>query len=426
MVSIFRFWPSFPLPSRLLTRHRAASPLPPPVHSATPPQLSPQAARVIPHAAPIARCTLPTRAPPRRSSRVLPHPPGVTRCRHQRLPRSTHKGEGAAQPAWRRSPPPAAAAGPGRRRGAPHYQQALPAGHEAFIGAPFQPIVAGYGALLVPLPLGGYGPPVPAPPYGGLPPPPVPAPRDPTLLAAQHSAPSPSSSVGGGDWYMDSGATAHMAAHPDLVTNLVSVRLLTRENPLTVEFDGVGFSVKDARTQMDLHRCDSPDELYTVHAGASTSTPVALAAGVDLWHARLGHPNHTVPTALAPSAPAPAPPSWSDAWRQPPAPPPARCPIPPPPGFVTPSPEVESERAPGSPSPSYEVEPGTPPAHPATGSTSSSPVASSAAGSADAAAAAAPAAAAAAPPAAPGAPAAATPAGPAAPPLGLTLLGKGL
>nr|XP_040243731.1 vegetative cell wall protein gp1-like [Aegilops tauschii subsp. strangulata] len=59
--------------------------------------------------------------------------------------------------------------------------------------------------------------------------------------------------------------------------------------------------------------------------------------------------------------------------------PPARRPLPPPPGFVTPSPEVESERAPGPPSPSYEVEPGTPPAHPKTGTTSPSPVASSAA-----------------------------------------------
>ena len=98
---------------------------------------------------------------------------------------------------------------------------------------------------------------------------------------------------------MDSGATAHMAAHPgnltsstpvytptrivvgngsslpithigstsfpsistpitmsnvlvspDLVTNLVSVRCLTRENPLAVEFDSVGFSMKDARTRM--------------------------------------------------------------------------------------------------------------------------------------------------------------------------------
>nr|XP_020160120.1 basic proline-rich protein-like [Aegilops tauschii subsp. strangulata] len=107
--------------------------------------------------------------------------------------------------------------GGGRRRlqqqqaqdagGAPHYQPALPAGYHASIGAPLQPTGAGYGALLASPPLGGYGPPVPAPPYGGLPPSPVPVSRDPTLLAAQHPAPSSSSSVGGGDWYMDSGSS---------------------------------------------------------------------------------------------------------------------------------------------------------------------------------------------------------------------------
>lgn len=203
-----------------------------------------------------------------------------------------------------------------------------PAGHQAFLGAPYQP----YGASLAPPPLDGYGVPAQAPPYGGQPSPPVPAPWDPTLPAALHSAPSPSPSLyeGGGVWYMDSGATAHMTAHPgnlssstpvntptritvgngsslpititmsnvlvspDLVTSLVFVRRVTRENPLTVEFDGVGFSVKDARTRMVLHRCDSPDELYPMHAGTSTSTPVALAARVELWHARLGHPNPTV------------------------------------------------------------------------------------------------------------------------------------
>nr|XP_020190873.1 U1 small nuclear ribonucleoprotein C-like [Aegilops tauschii subsp. strangulata] len=93
---------------------------------------------------------------------------------------------------------------------------------------PYQPNGAGYGALLVPPPVGGYGPPVPAPPYGGLPPPPslggygppalappyegLPPPPvsvswGPTLLAVEHSASSPSSSVGGGDWYMDSGSS---------------------------------------------------------------------------------------------------------------------------------------------------------------------------------------------------------------------------
>nr|XP_040258918.1 formin-2-like [Aegilops tauschii subsp. strangulata] len=152
---------------------------------------------------------------------------------------------------------------------APHYPQDLPAGHQEFIGAPYQSTGAGYGALLVPPPLGGYDPPAPALPYGGLSPPPVPVPWDPALLAAQHSASLPSSPVGGGDWYMDSGATAHMTAHP--VTNLVSVRRLTRENPLTVEFDGVGFSVKDARTRMGIFPSPSPS--YEVEPGTPPATP---------------------------------------------------------------------------------------------------------------------------------------------------------
>ena len=83
-------------------------------------------------------------------------------------------------------------------------------------------------------------------------------------------------------------------ASPDLVTNLLSVRRLARENPITVEFDDVGFSVKDACTRMVLHQCDSPDELYPVHPSAATTTrPAALTTSVDLCHACLGHPNST-------------------------------------------------------------------------------------------------------------------------------------
>lgn len=52
---------------------------------------------------------------------------------------------------------------------------------------------------------------------------------------------------------------SNVLVSPELVTNLVSVCSLTRENPITVEFDEVGFSVKDARTQMVLHRCHSLD-----------------------------------------------------------------------------------------------------------------------------------------------------------------------
>ena len=85
---------------------------------------------------------------------------------------------------------------------------------------------------------------------------------------------------------------SNILVSPHLIKNLVSVRCLTRENPVTVEFDELGFCVKDARTRMVLHRCDSLDELYPVHPpSTSTTAPVALSAGIDLWHARLGHPN---------------------------------------------------------------------------------------------------------------------------------------
>ena len=88
---------------------------------------------------------------------------------------------------------------------------------------------------------------------------------------------------------------SHILVSPDLVTNLVYVHRRTHDNPITIEFVDVGFSVKDDHTRMVFHRCDSPDEIYPVHSSATTSTtPVALAASVDLCHARLGDPNSTI------------------------------------------------------------------------------------------------------------------------------------
>src|SRR4051812_25260639 len=76
---------------------------------------------------------------------------------------------------------------------------------------------------------------------------------------------------------------SNILVFPHLIKNLVSVKSPTRENPVTVEFDGLGFCVKDARTRMVLHRCDIPDELYPVHPSSSTTTaPVALSVGIDL------------------------------------------------------------------------------------------------------------------------------------------------
>ena len=41
---------------------------------------------------------------------------------------------------------------------------------------------------------------------------------------------------------------SNILVSPDFVMNLVSVRGLARENPITVEFDDAGFSMKDADT----------------------------------------------------------------------------------------------------------------------------------------------------------------------------------
>ena len=150
---------------------------------------------------------------------------------------------------------------------------------------------------------------------------------------------------GGNDWFFDTGASAHMASNfgilssppehtvarqiivgnghhletqcsgtasiptsssplqlcnvliaPQLVKNLISVRALTRDNSISVEFDPWGFSIKDLRTRTVLLRCDSSDDLYPLRrpSTAPTRPPTALLASSDsnLWHARLGHPGH--------------------------------------------------------------------------------------------------------------------------------------
>jgi hypothetical protein len=151
-------------------------------------------------------------------------------------------------------------------------------------------------------------------------------------------------SGGGNDWFLDTGATTHMASNPGILTsppstvnrhivvgngqflpahgtgnasiptsssplhlrniliapklvkNLISVRALTRDNSVSVEFDPWGFSIKDLRTRTALLRCDSSGELYPLRQASTTTAPppTALLASQDsnLWHARLGHPGH--------------------------------------------------------------------------------------------------------------------------------------
>jgi histone deacetylase 1/2 len=73
------------------------------------------------------------------------------------------------------------------------------------------------------------------------------------------------------------------------VRNLLSVRQFTKDNNCTIEFDALGFSVKDIPTSRVILRCNSSDGLYTIPA--SPAAPHAsLAISTSLWHQRLGHP----------------------------------------------------------------------------------------------------------------------------------------
>jgi histone deacetylase 1/2 len=78
---------------------------------------------------------------------------------------------------------------------------------------------------------------------------------------------------------------------PSMVKNLVSVRKLTRDNNISVEFDPHGFSIKDLQTGTVMLHCDSSGDLYPLRSPqhfALTASPVTT----DLWHARLGHPGN--------------------------------------------------------------------------------------------------------------------------------------
>jgi hypothetical protein len=76
---------------------------------------------------------------------------------------------------------------------------------------------------------------------------------------------------------------------PDLVENLISVRKLTCDNLVSVEFDPFGFSIKDLHTRLEMLRCDSDGDLYPLNLQPSWALHAAVNP-VDLWHQRLGHP----------------------------------------------------------------------------------------------------------------------------------------
>jgi histone deacetylase 1/2 len=81
---------------------------------------------------------------------------------------------------------------------------------------------------------------------------------------------------------------------PSLIKNLISVKTLYRDNPVNVEFDNFGFSVKDRLTRRVILRCNSTGDLYPVRAPSPARSLHATALiSVDVWHQRLGHPGRS-------------------------------------------------------------------------------------------------------------------------------------
>ncbi|GJS64938.1 ribonuclease H-like domain-containing protein [Tanacetum coccineum] len=80
---------------------------------------------------------------------------------------------------------------------------------------------------------------------------------------------------------------------PSIIKNLIYVRQFTRDNACSIEFDPFGFSVKDLWTRHLLLRCNSTGDLYPVLP--STLSPTALlSTNISTWHQRLGHPGNEV------------------------------------------------------------------------------------------------------------------------------------
>jgi hypothetical protein len=87
---------------------------------------------------------------------------------------------------------------------------------------------------------------------------------------------------------------------PHLIRNLLSIRKFTRDNNCSVEFDALGFSVKDPKTRRVIPRCNTDGDLYTFPGTPRRTPPTAMLAttSAELWHQRLGHPGQDAMSTL--------------------------------------------------------------------------------------------------------------------------------
>lgn len=205
-----------------------------------------------------------------------------------------------------------------------------------------------YGPLESAVPMTSYHGPTPSPPNHQSHQSHVTSNQPTTDFSHAFNTKKPLQEPSGADWYMDSGATTHLAASagtlnssfthninhtvivgngskipvktivsysisttthplalnivlitPNIVKNLISARKFTKDNWCAVEFDPFGFSMKDLETRKILLRCESSRDLYPLPASLnktflnSTSTAL-LAASLMLLHKRLGHANKFV------------------------------------------------------------------------------------------------------------------------------------
>lgn len=80
---------------------------------------------------------------------------------------------------------------------------------------------------------------------------------------------------------------------PNTIKKFICVHRFTNDNQVSIEFDPFGFTVKDLETPQVLLRCDSSGDLYP--APSSFHSFVALVSdSSSLWHQRLRHPGARV------------------------------------------------------------------------------------------------------------------------------------
>ncbi|CAL2257777.1 unnamed protein product [Prunus armeniaca] len=88
---------------------------------------------------------------------------------------------------------------------------------------------------------------------------------------------------------------------PAIRKNLISIRRFCRDNDCFFELDANGFNVKVIKTGTVLLTGNSSDGLYHIQAAPHIAHQFAFygeRTTQDVWHARLGHPSHSIFTTM--------------------------------------------------------------------------------------------------------------------------------